>query len=168
MSTEVRPAGPEDTDEVSAILTEAAAWLTSRGTPMWRADELRPERIAHDVRSGTFHVAVVDGRAVGTIKFELSDTLFWPDLPHDDSAFVHRLAVRRSAAGQGVSTALLAWAATRAADLGRRFVRLDCEASRTPLRAFYERFGFRHHSNRQVGPYFVARYELPVPVGAAR
>lgn len=27
---------------------------------------------------------------------------------------------------------------------------------------FYERFGFRHHSDRQVGGYFVARYEYPL------
>jgi hypothetical protein len=38
-------------------------------------------------------------------------------------------------------------------------LRLDCEASRPRLRAVYEGFGFRHHSDRQVGPYFVSRYE---------
>jgi hypothetical protein len=32
--------------------------------------------------------------------------------------------------------------------------------SRPWLRAVYERSNFRHHSDRQVGPYFVARYEL--------
>jgi hypothetical protein len=26
----------------------------------------------------------------------------------------------------------------------------------------YERCGFRHHSDRQVGRYFVSRYELPL------
>ena len=35
--------------------------------------------------------------------------------------------------------------------LGFRYLRLDCVA--TPrLRAVYERFGFEHHSDRQVGP----------------
>lgn len=60
--------------------------------------------------------------------------------------------------------ALMRWAVERAAALGRRYVRLDCEASRLRLRAVYERFGFRHHSDRQVGPYFVARYEYVVPL----
>jgi hypothetical protein len=57
---------------------------------------------------------------------------------------------------------LLRWAARRAHAIGRSFLRLDCEASRPRLRAIYERFGFVHHSDRQVGPYFVSRYELDV------
>jgi hypothetical protein len=46
--------------------------------------------------------------------------------------------------------------------LGRRYLRLDCEASRTRLRAVYERIGFRFHSDKQVGSYFIARYEYDV------
>jgi GNAT superfamily N-acetyltransferase len=161
MEIEVLRAESGDVEVVAAILTEAAQWLESRSMGMWRADELTPDRISRDVADGLFHLAHV-GEPVGTIKFQLSDVEFWPDVPGTDSAFVHRLAVRRTFAGEGVSTALLAWAARRTASLGRGFLRLDCEASRPRLRAVYERFGFRHHSDRQVGPYFVARYELDV------
>ena len=45
---------------------------------------------------------------------------------------------------------------------GRHFLRLDCEASRPRLRAVYERSGFQHHSDRQVGPSYVSRYQLPL------
>jgi GNAT superfamily N-acetyltransferase len=75
---------------------------------------------------------------------------------------VHRLAVRRAFAGQGISTALLEWAVDRARTLGKRYVRLDCDADRSRLRAVYERFGFRLHSYRQVGSYYVSRYELQI------
>jgi GNAT superfamily N-acetyltransferase len=84
-------------------------------------------------------------------------------VPTDESAFIHRVAVRRHFSGGTASSALLAWAAERAHALGRRYLRLDCEASRLRLRAVYERFGFQHHSDRHVGPYFVSRYELPLP-----
>lgn len=171
MQIHVRQAQAADRGNVAEILTEAAQWLEREGMRMWRADELTPGKIANDVTEGAFFLAERDGQAVGTIKFQLTDVEFWPDLDDDDSAFVHRLAVRRTAAGTGVSTVLLAWAVQRAASLGRRFLRLDCEASRLRLRAVYERFGFRHHSDRQVGPYFVARYELDVhgrapPIGS--
>jgi GNAT superfamily N-acetyltransferase len=126
---------------------------------MWRDDELDPERIAADVARGDFYLAECDSEVAGTIKFQLADSLFWPDTPPDEAAFVHRLAVQRRFAGGEVSGALLRWAAERAASLGRRFLRLDCEVSRRRLRAVYERFGFRHHSDRQVGPYYVSRYE---------
>jgi GNAT superfamily N-acetyltransferase len=158
----VRQATLAEVDEVVSILVEAADWLAERGTPMWRDDELRPEAIAADVRGGLFCVAEIDGQLAGTIKFQLSDPEFWPDVPDGESAYVHRLAVRRRFAGGTVSSALLSWAADRAASLGRRYLRLDCEAARDRLRRVYERAGFSHHSNRQVGPYFVARYERDV------
>jgi GNAT superfamily N-acetyltransferase len=161
MEIEVRRAESGDAEMVSTILTEAAQWLESRGMGMWRAHELTPERISKDVTDGLFYMAHV-GQPVGTIRYQLSDVEFWPDVRDTDSAFVHRLAVRRTVAGKAVSTALLTWAVRRTAALGRRFVRLDCEASRPRLRAVYERFGFRYHSVRHVGPYFVARYELDV------
>ena len=114
-----------------------------------------------------FSVAQRGDLLAGVLKFQLEDPLFWPDLPQGEAAFVHRLAIRRQFAGAGVSTALLKWAADRAQSIGRAYLRLDCEASRPRLRAFYERCGFRHHSDRHVGPYFVSRYELPLS-GAAR
>ena len=162
MSPPVRQATPQDTGTVIDILREATRWLEQSGKPMWRDDELSSSRIAADVDAGLFFVAECDGEVAGTVKFQLEDLLFWPDLPQEQSAFVHRLAVKRQFAGGRVSSALLQWAVLRTRSLGRSFLRLDCEASRPRLRAVYEHFGFRHHSDRQVGPYFVSRYEYDV------
>jgi GNAT superfamily N-acetyltransferase len=159
MRPEIRPATPKDAEDVIDILCEAAQWLEQSGMVMWRGDELSPSRLTAEVEAGLFCVAEMDGVVAGVIKFQLEDTLFWPDVPQGGSAFVHRLAVRRRFAGQGISTALLEWAVARARQLGKDYLRLDCEASRPRLRAVYEKFGFRHHSDRQVGPYFVSRYE---------
>jgi GNAT superfamily N-acetyltransferase len=126
---------------------------------MWRDNELIPARLAQEIRAGLFIIAECQGEGAGTLKLQLQDLLFWPDISQENSLFVHRLAVRRRYAGAGVSLALLNWAAQHARSLDRSYLRLDCEASRAKLRAFYERFGFRHHSDRQVGPYFVSRYE---------
>jgi GNAT superfamily N-acetyltransferase len=164
MSLVIRQADVAETAAVSAVLSEAAAWLAATGRPMWKADELSPARIAADVGNRLFHVAVIDGDIVGTVKFQLTDLEFWPDVPQAECAFIHRLAVRRRAAGGDVADALMRWAVDRARSLGRRYLRLDTEASRTRLRERYERFGFRHHSNRQVGPYFVARYEIDLTI----
>jgi GNAT superfamily N-acetyltransferase len=153
---------PQDAEDVSSILREAAQWLEQSGMAMWRDDELLPARIVADVDARLFFVAEWEGVAAGVVKFQLEDSLFWPDVPQGQSAFVHRLAVRRQFAGGGISSALLRWAVGRTRSLGRDYLRLDCEASRPRLRAVYERFGFRHHSDRQVGPYFVSRYEYDV------
>ena len=58
--------------------------------PMWRANELLSERIAEDVAQGLFFLGEHTGEPAGTIKFQLSDPEFWPDVPEDASAFIHR------------------------------------------------------------------------------
>ena len=152
MSLVIRQAMPQDVGALAEILQEAARWLEDRGMAMWQMDELRPSRIAEGVNSGLFFLAERDGEAAGTIGFQLEDKLFWPDTEQEDSAFIHRLAIRRRFAGGDVSSALILWAIARAHSLGRRYLRLDCEASRLRLREIYERIGFRFHSNRQSWP----------------
>jgi GNAT superfamily N-acetyltransferase len=163
MSVVIRQATGEDTRTLVETLTEAANWVEQMdGTIMWVERELEEHRVRAEAEAGMFVVAEADGTVVGAIRFQLEDQLFWPDLDGRDSAFVHRLVVRRSHAGQGISTGLLQWTVDRARSLGKRYLRLDCDADRTRLRALYERFGFRLHSYRQVGAYYVSRYELPL------
>jgi GNAT superfamily N-acetyltransferase len=162
MPITVRQAQRADVHVVEELLTEAARWVDALGEVMWEEGELTPGRIAAEVEEGQFFLADVDGEPGGAIRFQLEDRLFWPDLIQPDSAFVHRLVVRRRHKGLGVSTVLLRWAVDRASSMGRRYLRLDCDASRPKLRALYERFGFRVHSFRQVGAYYVVRYEYPL------
>ncbi|WP_392531099.1 GNAT family N-acetyltransferase [Nostoc sp. C117] len=162
MYISIRQATIEDTLIVSDILLEAALWLQHRGVPLWRHSEVSPESVSEDVANGLFFIAEWAGEPAGTIKFQLEDLLFWPDISQEDSAFLHRFAVRRRYSGGKVSSALLAWAVERAQTLGKLYLRLDCDASRPRLRAVYESFGFRHHSDRQVDAYFVSRYEYEI------
>jgi GNAT superfamily N-acetyltransferase len=163
MATSIRQAAGDDTRALVDTLTEALNWVEQLdGTIMWVEGELEEPRVRAEADAGMFVVAESDGHIVGAMRFQLDDRLFWPDLDGSDSAFVHRLAVRRSHAGQGVSTALLQWAVDRARASGKRYLRLDCDAERTRLRVLYERFGFRLHSYRQVGAYYVSRYELQI------
>jgi GNAT superfamily N-acetyltransferase len=163
VDVQIRQATTEDGPVVAAMLTEAAVWVEQLdGTTMWVEDELSEGRIGAEVDAGLFFIAEDGGNAVGAVRFQLEDELFWPDLDTGNSAFVHRLTVRREWAGRGVSTALLQWTVDRARSLGKQYLRLDCDADRSRLREMYERFGFRLHSFRQVGAYYVARYELPL------
>jgi GNAT superfamily N-acetyltransferase len=162
IETQIRQAAPQDAAAIADVLAEAAQWLQQAGMPLWRTDELSPASIAADLSTGLFFLAEDAGAPVGVVKFQLEDPIFWPDAPANDAAYIHRLAIRRRYAGTGLSTALLHWAVARAQEYGRSYLRLDCEASRPRLRAIYERFGFRYHSDKQVGPYHVARYEYGI------
>jgi len=160
--TSIRQATLSDAETIHRLLLQAATWVDALGVVMWEGDELEFDAIQRDVMAGQFHVAAVDGQPAGAIRFQTEDLLFWPDIPQSSSAFVHRLVVARAFKGTGVSTALLQWAAGHARDLGKDWLRLDCDNERPKLKAFYERFGFNLHSYRQVGPYYVARYEYPL------
>jgi GNAT superfamily N-acetyltransferase len=155
-------AQPEQIPLIQSILAEAAGWLEERGQALWRPDEISVESIAASFAEGISFVAFVDGESAATLRFQLSDPQCWPELIEPDSAFIHRLAVRRAFAGTGLSSTLLRWSGDRARLLGRRWLRLDCEAHRQRLRAFYESNGFRFHSETTVGPLFLARFEREV------
>ncbi len=110
---------------------------------------------------------MVDGEDAGTLKLQFSDPDFWPEIEGTDSAFIHRLAVRRRFAGKGVSTAMLDWVRARAKSMGLRYLRLDCDARRPKLRSFYEAHGYRYHSEIRVRSFLpgkptfdAARYEI--------
>ena len=106
MQLAIRQATWEDIEAVTDILREVAGWLEERGIPLWRQDELQPSRIVADVDSGEFFLAECDGVPAGTIRFQLEDRLFWPDVSQDDSAFIHRLAVRRRGHAIAAASAL--------------------------------------------------------------
>ena len=162
MKIVVRQALPRDAEAVERLLKDAARWVDALGVVMWEEGELDSTLIAREVGDGHFFVAESAGTIAGAIRFQVEDRLFWPDLPQQESAFVHRLVVARPFKGQGVSTALLAWSVERARAIGKRYLRLDCDANRAKLRALYEAFGFRLHSFRNVQSYYVARYEYPL------
>jgi GNAT superfamily N-acetyltransferase len=159
-SLRIRLAEAGDAGAIEAMLLEAARWVDALGVVMWEEGELDRARLEREIEARQFVVAETGGEVAGAIRFQLEDPLFWPDLPSGQSAFVHRLVVRRPFKGQGVSQALLQWAADRARAVGREALRLDCDADRPKLRRLYEDFGFVLHSYRQVGPYYVSRYEL--------
>jgi len=165
MTPVIRQAGRSDVPLVTDILKEAAAWLRQSGKPMWRDEEITEEGITGNI--GLYFLAEVDGEPAGTVRFQVEDRLFWPDVPEGESAFIHRLAVRRRFAGTGLSTGMLSWAVDRAGLLGKKYLRLDCDLMRPGLRAIYENFGFTHHSDRAIGPYLLARYEYKTRTGGS-
>jgi GNAT superfamily N-acetyltransferase len=158
---EIVTASSADTDEISSILSEAAEWLISKGEKLWEPEEVSFEAIGGDVNEGMYSFAVIGERNAGCYRFQTKDIEFWDDVLHDDSAFIHRVAVRREFAGLGVAHTMIGDAKERARALGKRYLRLDC-ADRPKLRAVYERQGFIFHSIRQREPFNVARYQFEI------
>jgi GNAT superfamily N-acetyltransferase len=168
------PAGPPQTAEVQDVLDEAAAWLHERQISQWPR-QFTAAWLEPAISRGETWLVTVDGAADATITLDWSDSL-WADVDGngegdgtDGAGYVHRMAVRRRAAGLGA--VLLRWAADETLRQGRGALRLDCVAANARLRAYYEAAGFAHRDEVPVrgapgqrlaeGPaVMVSRYEL--------
>jgi ribosomal protein S18 acetylase RimI-like enzyme len=155
------PATLQDLPMVLSILTEAAAWAQQRGAlGLWQVPY--PEAwVRPSVARGEVYLASRRGEPVGTLTFRWDDPQFWGERP-PDAGYVHRLAIRRSAAGDGVGEALLEWAERRVADARRPYLRLDCRSTHAGLRRYYRSAGFEIVGVAMVGEMEVVLWQRAV------
>lgn len=153
-------ARPSDAPAIAEVLREAAQWLVDRQQPLWAVSDFSDASVQQDADGGLYVVARAGGEVVGVVRFQREDLAFWPEAEPGTSAFLHKLAVRRLWAGQGVSAALLAFALEHSCSLGLQYLRLDCVADRQPLRALYEGFGFTLLDCMLKGRREFARYQI--------
>jgi RimJ/RimL family protein N-acetyltransferase len=141
-----RRAGVDDVDDVLSVLDEAAAWLQARGITQW-PPRFEASWIEDAIRRGETWLIGVDDKIAGTVTVDWADSVWAGFDGH--AAYVHRMAVRRWARGLGA--VMLAWAADTARQQSRQALRLDCVASNSALRAYYEAAGFVHRGDATVG-----------------
>lgn len=158
----IRSSGIDDLVPVSRVLTEAAIWLAEEGMPLWDPVSFSVERLAPEVEGGKFWLFHHSGELAGLLKFERSDELYWPGFSHDDAAYLHKIVVCRRFAGSGLCQRMLDWSQSHALKLGLKFLRLDCQASRSKLRRLYESYCFVELDPVEVAGVQMARYQMMV------
>lgn len=141
----IRPARPHEVDLVVGLWEEARAWFAAQGIDQWQYPPRR-EAIKANVAAGDecWICESLSGDVIGTITVDQNaDPEFWEpcDLP-DDALYIHRMIVRREAAGTEVGSAIIDWASERAAAAGRRWLRLDAWRSNPRLQRYYADRGF--------------------------
>ena len=153
MKVERAPA--EDVDAVADVLSEAAAWLQSRGIKQWPSP-FPAAWVAPSIERGETYLVRKDGAVAGTITLRWEDPAFWGEQP-PVAGYVHALAVRRQFAGIGPE--VLDWAADQVRAARRDLLRLDCRTDNAELRRYYERLGFDHCGDTTVHDFRTSLYE---------
>jgi hypothetical protein len=164
------PATTASIPEVLAVLDEVAAWLREIGIRQWPA-RFRAELVEPAIRNGETWLVTVDGRTAATVTLDWSDPVW--DGFGGRAGYLHRMAVRRWAAGLGA--VILDWAADSTRARGGVALRLDCVAANPRLRAYYEAAGFGYRGDAEVGGApgqrlrggpvtMVSRYERPIDI----
>ena len=155
----IQPATDADIPIIEDILLDVVAWLDAHDLHLWERQHVTWPELGKHYPIGTFHIACLDGVPVGCMALLDHDPLFWPDVPAGRSLYIHKLAVKRAAAGQGVSQALIAHAKAQCAQRGIGELRLDCHQHRNKLRALYEAQGFVCVAEKRMfGQFDVAFY----------
>jgi len=137
----VRHVGPEHAADALAIVREAAAWALGRGIEVWNPAELREQDFLEAARLRELVLGFDRDHAVVTMLLQRSDSLYWPEIHAGTSLFLHKIAVRRTHAGNGWVARLVEFAAEEARRLDIHWLRLDTFHN-SPLRFLYERLGF--------------------------
>ncbi|RFC78300.1 GNAT family N-acetyltransferase [Streptomyces sp. AcE210] len=161
-----RRAVSERTDDVLSVLDEAARWLAARGVAQWPS-RFEAAWVEEAIGRGETWLVEVGDKVAGTVTLDWADSL-WTDAA-GTAGYVHRMAVRRWAAGLG--TVILGWAVETAGQQGVDALRLDCVQSNGRLRSYYEARNFVHRGDVPVGGApgqrqddgpitWVSRYEL--------
>ncbi len=158
----VRVAQTADAPVVAGVLSAAAAKLVEQGEALWSTAEVSEAAVTPHIERHLYHVGFDADCAIGVFRLQFQDPAFWPEIPDGTSAYLHKLAILPEKKGFGFAHELLCHAVALTRKSRLRFLRLDCAADRPKLRAVYESFGFRFHSQIQIGGGMFDRFEFDV------
>ncbi len=139
---EITIATEKDIPVIEDILLDTVNWLESISKPLWTKDQVSWTRLSRNFTPSDFYIAYIEGIPFACMALIGSDPAFWPDVGNGTSLFIHKLAVKRAAAGKGVSIALLDYAKNECLQRKIPDLCLDCSALIPKLRSFYECNGF--------------------------
>lgn len=143
---DVRPAASHEAADAVDILREASQWTARFGAPIWAAESFTVPayRAYAEVGElvGAFDVGPEGERMVACMLLQHCDPVYWPDDPPGAAIYLHKVAVRRAAAGRGWPGRLVDHALEYARHAHVGAVRLDTLPSGR-LPALYASLGFR-------------------------
>lgn len=138
----IKRATDKDIHIIEEIMTDVVDWLESIGQPQWKRQNVSWSGLSRHFIVEDFFIAAIKNKPVGCMALVDYDPVFWPDIQKGESLFIHKLAIKRCGAKQGVSKAFIDFAKEQAIKRNINEVRLDAHQFREKVRALYEREGF--------------------------
>jgi len=160
MQLVIKNISENELEDFLSVLKDATLWLKNEGKEMWNDSQLSSVNLLRNNSIDQLFIGYINYEIAAVMILQEEDKTFWPDAKND-SLFLHKLAVRRKYAKQGISKDMINWAKSRARNLNMKYLRLDCAAERFKLCEFYEMQGFKMVNERVMfGKYPTAFYEF--------
>jgi GNAT superfamily N-acetyltransferase len=131
----------EWTAPVAGLLLGVSTWVGARGARAWLPSTIAESVVATWIARDEVFGWMEDGELLAAMLLQTEDATHWPDDRPGDALYLHKLAVRRSAAGRGVGAEMVRFAEEVARERGVPVLRLDTSPD-GPLPAYYARLGF--------------------------
>ena len=157
----IRKTTAADLDAVMEIIEEARRTIAALGIDQWQNGSPNRAMIEEDIALDQGRCAVMDdelaGKIVGTFAliedgeptYDVIEDGQWLTADRDEDGgwsylAIHRVAISVANRGSGISTAILAYAAETARNLGRLSLRIDTHRGNVVMRRMLEKHGFVH------------------------
>jgi|HubBroStandDraft_4_1064222.scaffolds.fasta_scaffold351812_2 hypothetical protein len=142
-ATQIITAKTTDFKELTRIMDEANEYSRARsGEPAWKLKELALSELHEHVKAGNCFVMKVDQKIVATMTITDSDT-FWGKPGTDGTAlYVHKLMKHPGTHVRNVGLQFLSFAAHKAVQQHKEFLRCDTIATQKRLIDYYIRLSF--------------------------
>jgi len=121
------------------------------GDQAWTVDDPFVQDHWQSADSGELIGGFAGRKMTCTMRLQQTDLVHWPQDATGDALYLHKLAVRRAAAGQDWPAELVQFARDRAIEAGVATIRLDT-LGRLPLIELYGRLGFKIVGNSPSVP----------------
>lgn len=142
---EVHRATEDESQIILDLWKGSARWIQSKGINQWNPDSLNINQVQECFNNGfEIYLARWNEEVVGTLYICWSDPILWEELDNDESGYIHRFAVSRDHAGNGIGKQFIRWAEDYIRDRGKKFIRLDCMAENARLNQYYLDAGYKH------------------------
>lgn len=143
MDMDIRKATLKDVPEIEAILHDAICWMRKSGFEnQWNEMNTTWDKLSESYSIDEFYLARYHDEVVACMALTDEDPVFWPEYPKGASIYLHKLAVKRAYAGQGISRECIEFAKEIAKERKSSAIRLNCNYARKKLRKLYEDNGF--------------------------
>ena len=139
----IKQACISDISVIEEIYLDVVNWLDSINKSMWGKERVSWEGLSREFSIEDFYIAYIDNNPAGCMALQDFAPFFWFEpVKKGESLFLRRLAVKRFAAGRGISNALLENAVNICREKNIEFLRLDTDTDREKLNKIYQDFGF--------------------------
>ncbi|MDP4098656.1 GNAT family N-acetyltransferase [Paenibacillus sp. P96] len=155
----IQEADPSQAGIVTALLQEAAGWMSEQQIKQWDRSLFTEQLISEYFANRKVYIAYLNDEPAGMFTLQEDDSAYWKDRNDSSFGYLHRLTVRRCYSGAGIGERLLRAAENIASDAGKKGLRLDCRADNPKLNTVYQKQGFRFMGISDMGEYHVNLYE---------